>query len=475
MRNLLISLSLLLFAIFLRPNLPSASAARSPLVLAFYYAWFDENTWNKDKLPDLPKIAYSSNASEMIAYHILQAKHAGIDAFVASWWGQGNPTDDNFKIVLDQAQQANFKAAVDFDFDPSSPLFKSREGAINALRYLLATHVNHPAYLRVDGKPVIFFYHQTIYSVDDWAIIRAQVDPNHQFIWIAEGIDETYQRVFDGHHLYSIGWAKNVAAELNKWPRRVKKFGAEKYWVATVMPGNDDTRTHRADSYVRERENGNFYRETWDAALSTYPDWVIITSWNEWVEGTMIEPSVTYGDLYLEITREFSAKFKAGLPTATPTNTPTPKPTATATVTRTPTLAPTARFTATPTLALNAFDATDGIRASISVSGTLRVRAAPSTDAAILGRLRDGQIVILFARDDASKWLQIAYPDAANRAWVSADFVKADANALPVANENAPAPTAIATAIPESPPAPAILSYPPYIPSAAPFKFILPP
>ena len=53
------------------------------------------------------------------------------------------------------------------------------------------------------------------------------------------------------------------------------------------MPGNDDTRTHRADSYVRDRRNGDFYRETWRAAFSTYPDWIIITSWNEWVEGTM--------------------------------------------------------------------------------------------------------------------------------------------------------------------------------------------
>ena len=49
----------------------------------------------------------------------------------------------------------------------------------------------------------------------------------------------------------------------------------------------------------------------------------------------MIEPSVTYGNLYLDITREFAAQFKAGLPTPTPTNTRTATPTRTSTPTPT--------------------------------------------------------------------------------------------------------------------------------------------
>ncbi len=444
MGRFLVSLSLILLAAFLRFSTPTAYAARQPLVLAFYYGWFDENTWSLNKLSDLPKIPYTSKASEMMAYHILQAKSAGIDAFIMSWWGRGNPTEDNFKILLDQARQAGFKVAIDFEL--TSPFFKNLDDAVRELQYVQTTHANHPSYLRVDGKPVIFFWRQQLYSVEQWAAIRNQIDPNRNFIWIAEGIDETYQRVFDGHHLYMIAWAKDPYVELNKWPRRIRRFGAEKIWVATVNPGADNRKTTQTEKVVRDRENGNYYRETWRAAFSSSPDWIMVTSWNEWPEGTMIEPSVTYGDLYVNITREYAAIFKAGLPPPTPTFTPSPRPTATAR----PTIAPTPEATTTADPEVVASNG-EGVRASVVVSGTLRVRAEPSTSATILGRLQNGAAVMLYARDGASQWLQIAYPDPNSRGWIAAEFAKTetDVNALPVSNGETATPTATPTPVAE--------------------------
>ena len=47
----------------------------------------------------------------------------------------------------------------------------------------------------------------------------------------------------------------------------MRRAGADKLWVATVMPGYDDTRTTRADKFARQREDGNFYRSAWNAAI----------------------------------------------------------------------------------------------------------------------------------------------------------------------------------------------------------------
>ncbi len=38
----------------------------------------------------------------------------------------------------------------------------------------------------------------------------------------------------------------------------------------------------------------------------------MITSWNEWFEGSQIEPSRSYGNLYLDLTREYAGKFHSG-------------------------------------------------------------------------------------------------------------------------------------------------------------------
>lgn len=406
----------------------AVTSARAPLVLAFYYDWYDENIWKPTQVPDMPVTRYTSRDPQAMARQIQQARGAGIDAFVVSWWGAGNPTDANFKVLLDQARAADFRVAIDFEL--TSPFYRSRDDAVKSLKNLLATHINHPAYLRVDGKPVIFFWRQNKYSVDTWKAIRDQVDPNHQTLWISEGVDTSYLQVFDGHHLYSVGWATSPAAEMQKYAGRVRGYGPDKIWVATTMPGNDDTRTGRATSYKRDRQGGDFYRQTWQGAVSSSPDWIIITSFNEWVEGTMIEPSVTYGDLYLNITREFALPFKAGAPPPPPKPTATRKPVPTATPAPTATLIP------------------GGVRGS--VTDIIRVRAEPSTDADILGRLREGANVVLLARSDDGKWYQMAYPDARRRGWIAADYttVKGDGDALPVISSS---PTPSVVIVPDEP------------------------
>ncbi len=309
-------------------------SAQTPPVLAFYYAWFDEGTWRSGQSADIPAQPYRSADAATIARHVMQARDAGIDAFVQSWYGpqtENNQTETNFRILLDTAQQSGFYAAVDVEVLNS--LLPNAASVQDALSVLLATHVNHPAYFRYNGKPVIFFWRQQRLSVETWAAIRQAVDPNHNTYWIAEGIDLSYQSVFDGDHLYSIAWAGDVAAELNKWHPRLQKIettsGFEKLWVATVMPGYDDLNLHRSDSFRRDRNGGAFYRETWRAAQATNPDMIIITSFNEWLEGTQIEPSVTYGDFYLNLTRELINSFSVVQPTVAPSPTLVPLPTPT--------------------------------------------------------------------------------------------------------------------------------------------------
>jgi hypothetical protein len=82
-------------------------------------------------------------------------------------------------------------------------------------------------------------------------------------------------------------------------------------FAATVQPGYDDhLLPDRRGGQIQERLDGAFYRSTFEAALASDPDWVFITSWNEWWENTQIEPSMTYGDLYLQITREYVDQWK---------------------------------------------------------------------------------------------------------------------------------------------------------------------
>ena len=158
-RSIIITLIFtLVFAFGFQPEIALSQREKTRLVLAFYYTWFDENTWSPSMVPDMPLSPYLSRDPATMEKHVEQAKSAGIDSFVVSWLGpqkENNQTETNLQMLLDVAQSRNFSIAVDFEL--TSPFYSSQADIIAALDYLLDTHAQHPAFLRYAGKPVIFF------------------------------------------------------------------------------------------------------------------------------------------------------------------------------------------------------------------------------------------------------------------------------------------------------------------------------
>lgn len=433
--RLLLTLLLLLVAFLLnllqRERAGAAVHSQStgaPLVLAFYYTWFDENTWREDKVPDFPAIRYASADRSAMGRHIEQAQRAGIDALVVAWYGptgQWNQTEPNLVALLDEANARGFKIAM--LFETTSPFFAGTDDARAALRHALDVHANHPAFLRVDGKPVVFFWRPTVWGVETWRGIRNAVDPGRNSIWIAEGVDTSYLAVFDGHHLYSNTW--NPPSDLNsvnqKFARLVdqarQSYNTHKYWVATVMPGYNDTRTGRANAFARDREGGAYYERSWQAAIASSPDWIIITSFNEWPEGSYIEPSLAYGEHYLNLTAAWSSQYRSA--------------TGARTAIAPPVVAP--AVAAAPAAAVEPVEPTGYVTTPL-----LNLRAGPGTGYTILARIPQGVALSLTGRNLAAEdWWQVSYQG--QQGWVTGDYLRTAGPINQVPDAPIPAPAGV--------------------------------
>ncbi len=160
-------------------------------------------------------------------------------------------------------------------------------------------------------------------TLKDWRQIFTDLDEKGlQATYIGFDFIEESLSVFSGYHQYS-EWmemvnlipAKKTAYYYPLYSTNGVHPGGKidsepKIMCATVRPGYDERNLPGRVGALVEREEGNRYRYTWRKAIECDPDWIFITSWNEWWEHSHIEPSEHYGDKYLKITREYADKWK---------------------------------------------------------------------------------------------------------------------------------------------------------------------
>ena len=122
-------------------------------------------------------------------------------------------------------------------------------------------------------------------------------------------------RTLVGRHYRSGADAATADAEsgsMPSWASKAQAVAPDKLWIPPVSPGCNDAAA-RPTTCARDRDGGAYYQATWDGALASNPSWaVIVSTFNEWMESTQIEPSVQYGDQYLQITRQNADQFRSG-------------------------------------------------------------------------------------------------------------------------------------------------------------------
>jgi hypothetical protein len=309
---------------------PMMRAARfgPRLVLAFYYPWYTPDTWSDPQLADRPLRLYSTDTQPDINTAALMARAAGIDAWVVSWQGLSGDgfNDRRMRIALAAAAAAGMRACVYTETYVANPTFDPTRGIdprslLEWLTDIVDRYGSHPAYLRVDGRPVIFTYAASLLPQADWSEVIARLrSSGRNPLIVGDFARSLLLELFDGEYQYSNVFSSGdaLADVMRTESLRVRTLNLlrpndrRRLWVASVTPGFDDSRlVDRTRPRVVERANGAVYDDQWSKAIDTGADWIVVTSWNEWWENTEIEPGARYGAAYLDRTRNWAHVFKS--------------------------------------------------------------------------------------------------------------------------------------------------------------------
>ena len=309
-------------------------------VLALYYPWYGmpqrSGKWlhqdgveaDKKRMAShvhYPALgAYDSSDPATIEAHLRQAKEAGIDTLVCSWWGRQDPTDRAIRAVLKAAPEIGLTVSILWERIGGE---RTEDSATADLVYLLETFGKQTGYLREAGRPVFFALNGVCkaFSPEEWAGVLAEAGRRSAPgpLVIGEGGSQSDVLLWDG--LNSLNYLLRIAGrspvvcaethhDLNR-PSFLLARAAGRISVFALSPGCDDRKQNQRQGLkggiLVERQEGLVYKAVWEQALKDDPDWVLINSFNQWHAGTEIEPSAELGDQYLKLTREFTARFKA--------------------------------------------------------------------------------------------------------------------------------------------------------------------
>jgi len=274
---------------------PMASVGK--IGLALYYPWYYMGSWTSNELVDHPATLYDSGDTLAIARQIDQAKSAGITAFLESWAGPGSDSDKKLKLLLKVAQQKNFKIGIFFELlENDGP--RAPDTVFNWLSYFVSTYRDTPAMLTIHRKPIAVPFCTQLFGFGNW---KSVLDRLH-----AVGLDPAVLCDRDpGDSLFIFEGVccdpSNSLGQKLRYYSVLADSPAAKIYVATAMPGFDERLIPGRTGRYEDRQNGQLFKTRLDAVMASNPNWVEAYTWNEWWENTYIEPSVNYGDQYLQI------------------------------------------------------------------------------------------------------------------------------------------------------------------------------
>ena len=324
-----------------KPYVPEPRPARGEWQVGVYYfpGWKSAGSWDpidRARFP-IPYLGfYREGDPEVADWHIKWAVEHGINFFVYDWyWCQGGTS--LMHALHDGYMHARYRNYLKFCLlwaNHNPPKTSSEQDLLAVTRFWLDNYFKLPEYQTVDGKPMVVIFTPDRLREDMGSqAVRAAFE-KMRALCRAEGLPGLYlvgcavpgqapQLAREGYDAATAYNYPSAGAEGKRWaPYDTMVSGFEKIWreffdrgeiryILPLSPGWDNRPWAGDDALVRYGNTPDRFEDMCRRAKtlletrgkSPESRMVIIEAWNEFGEGSHIEPTKPYGFGYLDAVR----------------------------------------------------------------------------------------------------------------------------------------------------------------------------
>jgi len=306
------------------------AASERPLVLAHMMPWFEAKPskgewghhWTMGKRdPRKGEVAahvrpliglYDSTDPEVVEHQLALMKASGIDGVIVDWYGPGGFANYAHShrataLILEKARKLGLRFSLCLEDQIGDRFLKegrmTREQATakvaEAFAWADRNWFGDPAFLRLSGRPIALVFGPQYLTHEEWAGITAGLRTKPLILGLphlskGRGLEGSFAWVPAGEGGNWKAWLKSIVASSS--PQHPV--------MAVAFPGFHDyySQAGLGPSFGKiEHRDGRTMEESLEFALRSGSPIVQVATWNDYGEGTVIEPTAEHGHRYLEI------------------------------------------------------------------------------------------------------------------------------------------------------------------------------
>lgn len=243
-------------------------------------------------------VGYSSTSPAQVHKQIVDMISRGISGVMIDWYGPGNLEDQATKLVMAEAEKhPGFSFAIVIDkgaIKNGCSGCTAQQVLVNELNYIAQTYFPSPAYMRLNGRPLVTNFDIDLHYTIDWTALAGIIPGSPVYIF---GNSPGFT-----HNMTSgsYGWGPSSSSYGQPYLSTFYTTGQAHpslHTFGSVFKGFNDTLA----SWTKNRISGQQCGQTWLNTFakirslynSTRPlDAVQLVTWNDYEEGTEIESGI---------------------------------------------------------------------------------------------------------------------------------------------------------------------------------------